>query len=369
MTTIPPEQRKAQQDAGKDDLVQYVEELASVDEYPDGDTWISLTDAARITRTSEAMARRWVTSGRLQVKKEPVGIPPRTRLVRLSDVAKIRPIVDPTAAITDEVRKLDLASIPRQQLQIMEDHQRLTKLMQEVLDASKQHTDETHTALERLTTQFQQQDEELRQQLATQRDNLQRVLDQEQQQREALAGQVRDQAHQVEQYDNRLSEQGRQHQHELEQLRTHLLGQLTEAQQSLERKLSEQGQEYRKQVDQVRRDLVQQQEALATLRRDMTTLVEQQVREIFTALEQVARDQAQDVAAQNERLETIEKRMEQVATRAEAAQVTALGAQKRADDQDQRLQEVRKILQGEVAARQSLEQRVSNPSTRSKRPT
>src|SRR5712692_12076096 len=173
MSTIPPEQRKAQQDAGKDDLVQYVEELAGPE-----DAWISLTDAARITRTSEAMARRWVTSGRLQVKKEPVGIPPRTRLVRLSDVAKIRPIVDPTAAITGEVRKLDLASIPRQQLQIMEDHQRLTKLMQDVLEASKQHTAETHAALEKVTARVGELSEEL-----------QHALDLERQQREALAKQ------------------------------------------------------------------------------------------------------------------------------------------------------------------------------------
>src|SRR5690348_14966786 len=91
----------------KEDRTRYVEDLASPEEYP-GDAWISITDAARITRTSEAMARRWVTSGRLPVKKDAVGIPPRTRLVRLSDVAKIRPIVDPTAAITGEVRKLDL---------------------------------------------------------------------------------------------------------------------------------------------------------------------------------------------------------------------------------------------------------------------
>src|SRR5713226_4137606 len=137
---------------------------------------------------------------------------------------------------------------------------------------------------------------------------------------------------------------------------------------TVERKLSEQDQEHRKQVDQVRRDLTQQQEALPTLRRDMTMLVEQQVREVFTAVEQLARDQAQDVAAQNDRLEKIEQRIEQVVTQAKATQITALGFQKRADDQDQRLQEVRKILQGEVAARQALEQRISNPPTR-KRPT
>ena len=80
-------------------------------------------------RVSPARVRQWRDGGsrrgRLKVKKEAVGIPPRTRLVRLSDVAAIRPIVDPTAAITGEVRKLDLPSIPRQQLQIMEDHQKL----------------------------------------------------------------------------------------------------------------------------------------------------------------------------------------------------------------------------------------------------
>ncbi len=125
MSTVDPQRRKEEEKTAQEDRIQYVEELASTFEYPDGDTWISLTDAARVTRTSEAMARRWVTSGRLRVKKEAVGIPPRTRLVRLSDVAAIRPIVDPTAAITGEVRKLDLPSIPRQQLQIMEEHHHL----------------------------------------------------------------------------------------------------------------------------------------------------------------------------------------------------------------------------------------------------
>src|SRR5437899_10445949 len=125
MDTIPPEQRKAQQDAGKDDLVQYVEELAGPEEYPDGDAWISLTDAARITRTSEAMARRWVTSGRLPVKRQLVGLNQQTRLVRLSDVATIRPIIDPAAAISHEIHKLDLPSMRRQKAHIHEDHQRL----------------------------------------------------------------------------------------------------------------------------------------------------------------------------------------------------------------------------------------------------
>src|SRR5260370_41663206 len=123
------------------------------------------------------MARRWVTSGRLKVKKEPVGVPPRTRLVRLSDVAKIRPIVDPTAAITGEVRKLDLPSIPRQQLQLIQDHQRLTKQVELVLEASKQHEASTQVALEQLTTSFGELREDVRRQLSAQRDELQRALE------------------------------------------------------------------------------------------------------------------------------------------------------------------------------------------------
>src|SRR5437764_14440135 len=151
MSTTPSEQRKAEQKASKDDLVQYVEELAGPE-----DAWVSLTDAARITRTSEAMARRWVTSGRLKVKKEPVGVPPRTRLVRMSDVAKIRPIVDPTAAMTGDVRKLDLPSIPRQQLQIIQDHERLTKQTELVLEESKQHEASTNASWEQATASMRE---------------------------------------------------------------------------------------------------------------------------------------------------------------------------------------------------------------------
>src|SRR5712691_5552607 len=153
------EQRKAQQDEGREDLVQYVEELAGPEAYPPGDAWISLTDAARVTRTSEAMARRWVTSGRLPVKKETVGIPPRTRLVRISDVAKIRPIVDPTAAITGDVRKLDLPSIPRQQQQIMADHERILQETAHLTGMVEQFTTSLQETLDQLATRLTTLDE------------------------------------------------------------------------------------------------------------------------------------------------------------------------------------------------------------------
>jgi len=369
MSTVSPEQRKAQEDAGKDDLVQYIEELAGPEEYPEGDTWLSLTDAARITRTSEAMARRWVTSGRLKVKKEPVGVPPRTRLVRMSDVAKIRPIVDPTAAITGDVRKLDLASIPRQQLQIMEDHQHLLQQVQAMLDAESRREAFTHATLEQVTTrvrelagQQEQFAEETRQTWRIHQQQYQAFAhrDEEQQQ---LIQHVRDSLteslHLLDRsLHQELAGQQEQHQRDVEHLRTHLLDQLVAAQQEWERALARQGQEYHDQVDEVRRDLKEQQEALATLRLDMTTLVEQRVREVLAALEQLERDQAQDVATLTQHLEGIGQRVEQVATRADAAQITALGYQKRADRQESRLEELWKLLQGEITARQALEQQV-----------
>src|SRR5260370_33474857 len=128
-----------------------MEELDTLEEYREVGAGISVTEAARITKTSEAMPRRWVTSGRLKMKKDPVGIPPRTRLVRLSDVAKIRPIVDPTAAVTDDVRKLDLPSIPRQQLQIMQDPERLTKQVEHALASWKQPEATTPAAIDDVT--------------------------------------------------------------------------------------------------------------------------------------------------------------------------------------------------------------------------
>lgn len=343
MSTTSQDAGKAEQKAGKDDLVRYVEELAGPD-----DAWISLTDAARITRTSEAMTRRWVTSGRLPVKKEPVGVPPRTRLVRMSDVAAIRPIIDPTAAITGEVRKLDLASIPRQQLQIMEDHQRLTKLMQDVLEAVSQHEAATHAALEQVTARVGELSEEL-----------QHAQDLERKQREALAEQVRDQAQQIEQSNAQLAEQGRHHQDDLEQLRTRLLEQLQASQQAWERALSRQDQEHRDQVGEVRRDLTQQQEALTTFRRDMMTLVEQQVREVMTALEQLSRDQAQDVATLTEHLERLAQRIEQIAMRAETAQTSAASYQKRADAQDRLIETLTTSLEEEREARKTLTEQLA----------
>ncbi|HEU5375567.1 MAG TPA: hypothetical protein VFV38_09025 [Ktedonobacteraceae bacterium] len=127
----------------------YVTELAGPD-----DRWLSVTDAARITRRQEKSVRDWVESGKLPVNPERTGLNKRTRLVRLSDLQTLTPIVDPDAGISTDVGLLDLPNIPKAQQRLTE---QMTALQQEVgerfagLDAQ----------LGTLTTQQEQQHQDL----------------------------------------------------------------------------------------------------------------------------------------------------------------------------------------------------------------
>lgn len=373
--TPSEEQHKAQQAAAREDLVRYVEELAGPESYPPGDAWISLTDAARVTRTSEAMARRWVTSGRLPVKKEAVGIPPRTRLVRISDVSKIRPVVDPTAAITGDVRKLDLPSIPRQQQQIMQDYQRILGETATLQLAINQVTEETRQSWQVQQQQYQalaRRDDEQQQLLQQVRDSLTESLHHlDRSLREVLAGLREQLAGQLEEARGTVAA----HQSELERLTTELSSM---ARQLLEER-SERETQGRK-LEEVSTRLVQAAHGLAALEKRQQAALEKQSQEVSQAIEQAVRDltkdiealshdQAQDVATLTEGLERLTQRIEQVGTRAEAAQITALGYQKRADQQESRLEELWKLLQGEIAARQTLEQQVRQSTPPRKKAT
>lgn len=102
----------------------YVTELASPD-----DRWVSVTDASRIGRRQEHTIRTWIAQGLLPVNPVRVGINKKTRQVRLSDLAKLTPIIDPEAGIATDLGTLDLPSIPKQQQQVMD---QMTMLQQEV---------------------------------------------------------------------------------------------------------------------------------------------------------------------------------------------------------------------------------------------
>lgn len=101
----------------------YVTELAGPN-----DRWLSVTDAARITRRQEKSIRDWVESGKLPVHPERIGLNKRTRQVRLSDLKTLTPIVDPEAGISTDVGLLDLPSIPKAQQRLAE---QMTALQQD----------------------------------------------------------------------------------------------------------------------------------------------------------------------------------------------------------------------------------------------
>ena len=112
----------------------WVEELAGPEDY-----WLTLTDAARVTRRQEVTIRRWVAAGSLPIRNRALGINKRTRHVRASDLARMSPIVDASATISGATARIDLLSIPEQQAHIQkrqseidEQAQALTALVEQV---------------------------------------------------------------------------------------------------------------------------------------------------------------------------------------------------------------------------------------------
>jgi hypothetical protein len=273
MSTIPPESHAQSPRTNEAGRIRYVEALAGPE-----DTWISITDAARITRTSEAMARRWVTTGRLPIKREPVGLNQRTRLVRVSDVATIRPIVDATAAITDEVHKLDLLSIPQQQAQIQQDHQRITTIIQQ----GQQTLQELHMQLQEVGVQHQQSFEELRQQLLGQQAEERREHLRLQRQHEQVMEHTQQQADAIVLVHHQLDEQWRECQQTLKALQTTLTEQFEQVQHEHEQQFLEFEQRQHQQAEEVKSNALQyfqQQEQIRDKLKAMETTVAQLVEE------------------------------------------------------------------------------------------
>lgn len=354
MDEHPLESRMPKQRVGKDDLVRYVEELAGSD-----DAWISLTDAARITRSSEAGTRRWVTSGRIPVKKDPVGVPPRTRLVRLSDVAAIRPIIDPTVAITDEVRKLDLASIPRQQKQVMEDHQRLIAQAEIQQKMVEQFTRQFQQALHDLEGQLQRQDSELHQALTEQSVALQ----------EHFAGQVNEVRDIIEAQRGQLESLFNDSRRQIGQVRDEFATALATQDQAQKQCLDDaiaplKAQDLEQQsrlatvgttLEQVQHELErirkQYHEDIQGVRRAANNLVEQHARDVDKQLEELGRGQVRDIATLATQLEeSFTTRLKQITNEASTAQST----------QDQRLKQLEGQLEAERKARQLLSQQLED---------
>ncbi len=132
MTTSPETSRPISEHISREEQPLYVEELAG-----EGDYWLSITDAARVCRVQDVSIRRAISRRVLPVRRQRAGQNKRTRFVRASDLPKAGfPIIDESAAITTEIGKVDILSIPRQQQRILQDHQQLMgrlEAMQETL--------------------------------------------------------------------------------------------------------------------------------------------------------------------------------------------------------------------------------------------
>jgi len=273
------ERRAGGKSKTRNDLIRYVEELAGPH-----DEWITVVDSARITGSSESMANRWVTSGRLPIRGyaetqlgELAGVPPRTRQCRLSDVARIRPILYPEQAISPIVRTLNLPSIPKEVARLTLEHQQI--------------------AADHL--QLMQQFTELQEAIDTSREQFQREMHQQGENHLSQVRALREElSQQVNQAVQRLTE--------AQQSLSDGLGQAQESLQTLDRQLREgiqtlQGEhgELARLVESYRR---QAQQALEELVADHTrTLLEYQ-----QTVEEVLR---QAERAAQERFTTLEKRL------------------------------------------------------------
>ncbi|HEX7733306.1 MAG TPA: hypothetical protein VF458_00530 [Ktedonobacteraceae bacterium] len=126
----------------EDELV-YVEELASAEDY-----WLSITDAARVCRVQDVSIRRAINRKVLPVRRQRAGQNKRTRFVRASDLPPAGfPIIDESAAITTQIGKVDILSIPQQHQQIIRQHQELQALMSDMQEALLTQSEQLHANL------------------------------------------------------------------------------------------------------------------------------------------------------------------------------------------------------------------------------
>jgi len=150
--------------------VRYVEELEGENDY-----WLSITDAARICRIQDVSIRRAIAAGRLPVRPTRAGDNKRTRFVRASDLPRANfPILDASAAITSDIRKVDILSIPLQQQRLAEQQdaqatafsqleQRLTEQLAAMAEAQRAAQERLSQIEATFVTTLQQQQEEFNQ--------------------------------------------------------------------------------------------------------------------------------------------------------------------------------------------------------------
>lgn len=309
------------------DRTRHVEELEGQDDY-----WLSITDAARICRVQDVSIRRAISAGRLPVRAQGAGDNKRTRFVRASDLPRANfPIVDSGAAITSDIRKVDILNIP---LQI----QRLTEQLAQIQEAQRtlsERYQQDQQTIQEQTKQIQadlgalqKREETTNRRFTTLEDAQKDLALREQQEREAMqgrwqtaltemeqrqAGRIDGIVTQVQQIQTSLQEQ-------VQQVEIRLPGLVQQAEERL---------------------LAQFQADLAALRKEFEERVRAQANRIDALTRQIAQEKEQRV--------DFERIMTKVATGADAA----------ASDAKATVATLVSQLQAERTARQALEDRLS----------
>lgn len=151
MATFSDASRPISENISQEEQFLYVEELAGA-----GDYWLSITDAARICRVQDVSIRRAISRRVLPVRRQRAGQNKRTRFVRASDLPQAGfPIIDESAAITTEIGKVDILSIPRQQQRILQDHQQLMGRLEKMQETLSDQQAQVLAKLEQQKEQFQ----------------------------------------------------------------------------------------------------------------------------------------------------------------------------------------------------------------------
>lgn len=370
-----PETSQEKPQGQEHDRIRYVEELENQDDY-----WLSLTDAARICRVQDVSIRRAINAGRLPVRRAPAGDNRRTRFVRASDLPRANfPILDSGAAITSDIRKVDILNIPLQQQRLAEQQEaqaadfarlreesariteQFTAIQQDQVAATGQivemqeaqriqseryHQDhivsqeqakQTHTALDELSTG---------QQAAMARiDELLTTSQEQQKQLTLLLTRIEAQDQQYMQMATRFDELQKDTSYQLERMQLSMQEQLQQGMKGVQAEFKA---------------------ALAVTQKEMQALIEQQSRDLSAAIQSAEQDEARDIAAmtaqqeqQSERVEWLTARLTSVAMTAQEAKRTAEGDQSRISRTERDVTNLEQQLQAEQSARATLADRLA----------
>jgi hypothetical protein len=367
--------------------VRYVEELEGENDY-----WLSITDAARICRIQDVSIRRAIAAGRLPVRPTGAGDNKRTRFVRASDLPRANfPILDASAAITSDIRKVDILSIPLQQQKLAEQQeaqaaaftqleQRLTEQLAAIQEA------------QRLQAERYQQDQAVTQERMSQIQAVFTAAMQQQQQEftATLQQQQEEFNRRLASFDERIVDIGTLALAQAQNYQS-LKGEL----QTFERKMDQVAQSLASQINQISGQQKADLEEIQRLRERMDNHESAQVaalsqleasiagiRAMHDGLQlqitELEKEQARDIADLNGRVEKESQRtwlkFTDLASIAENRETTTTATitkiQQQASAQELRLTELFRLLQEEIATRQALSEEVAQrkaSSTRAKK--